>query len=122
MEDGQEVENSNLPCYGDHRFLVMIILSIIIAMILVSISITIYYTNGAAQLDLSRPGYKEVRSQVVVDDDGFSDFSSTGLINKTVIDDFRALYNQQAVKAKTIDAFGGDPLNPNVLWVVVDSE
>lgn len=122
MEDGQEVENNNLPFYGDHRFLAMIILSIIIATVLVSISITIYYTDGAAQLDLSRPGYKEVRSKVVDNDDSFSDFSASGSISKTVIGDFRTLYNQQATKAKAIDAFGSDPLNPNVLWVTTDSQ
>lgn len=122
MEDGQEVEDNKLPFYGDHRFLAMIILSILISVILVAISISIYYTNGAAQLDLSRPGYKEVRSKVNDNDNSFSDLSATGLISKATINDFKTLYSQQAVKAKAIDAFGSDPLNPDVLWTFTDSE
>ncbi len=122
MEDGQEIEDNKLPFYGDHRFLAMIILSILIAVILVAISISIYYTNGAAQLDLSRPGYKEVRSKVIDNDTSFSDYSATGLISRATINDFKTLYSQQAIKAKAIDAFGSDPLNPDVLWTFTDSE
>lgn len=121
MNDGQQTDtDDNLPCYGDHRFLAMIVLSITIATILVAVSIVLYRSSGAAQLDLSRPGYKEVRSEVVIEDSNLSTFSATGLIDQTVIDNFRTLYAQQVQKAKAIDAFGSDPLDPNVLWPIIN--
>lgn len=123
MDDGQELEaNDQLPFYGDHRFLALIIISIIISTILVIISLAIYSSSGAAQLDLSRPGYKEVRDKVVTKDSSFSNFSNIGEINQTVIDEFKSLYDQQAIKAKAIDAYSGDPLDPSSLWATANFE
>lgn len=117
-DDGQELEtNNDLPFYGDHRFLVLIISAIFISGILIIISMFLYYKSDAAQLDLSRPGYKDVRSQAVSNDSSFSNYSNYGDINKDTIAEFKALFNQQAIKAKGVDAFGGDPLNPDKLWV-----
>lgn len=119
-DDGQEAEISKTtPFYGDHRFLAFIIISIIISMCLVCVSIAMYYRSGAALLDLSRPGYTEVRSKVVAKDESFLDFPLTGAITKTVIDDFQIIYDQQAAKAQSVDAFGSDPLDPNALWLIV---
>lgn len=117
MNDGQEsAESDELPFYGDHRFLALIIISIVIASILVAISMAIYFNSGAAQLDLSRPGYKDVREQAVSKDTTFLNYSATGVINQTTITEFRTLYDAQAIKAKAIDAFGGDPLDSAALW------
>lgn len=123
MDDGQEIGKSELlPFYGDHRFFVLIFGSIIIAIGLVIISIMLYYRSGAAQLDLSRPGYNDVRSKVVAKDESFIDIPITGAIDKKVIDDFQKLYDSQALKAQSIDAFGSDPLNPNALWFSIATE
>lgn len=116
MNNSSEETENDLPFYGDHRFLAMIITSIFIAFALISVSMAIYHSSGAAQLDLSRPGYKEVRSQVINKDETFSNFSNIGTINETVINDFKTLFDQQAKKAKEFDAFGSDPLDPNALW------
>jgi len=117
MDDGQvNDKNDEKPFYGDHRFLALIIMSIFIAIILIVISMAVYYTSGAAQLDLSRPGYKEVRSKAVTNDKSFTNYSSTGVVNLISIGEFKTLYKQQADKAKAVDAFGNDPLNPTTLW------
>ena len=107
---------NDLPFYGDHRFLAMIFMSILIAGVLVTISIMLYRSSGAAQLDLSRPGYKQVRSEVVVEDGSLSTFSAVGIIDQTAINDFKTLYDKQAQAAHAIDAFGSDPLNTSTLW------
>ena len=123
MSDDQSVdERPDLPFYGDHRFFAMILLSICVAFVLVAISLALYSRSGAAQLDLSRPGYKEIRSKVTTKDDTFSNFSNTGAISRTVIDEFRALYAKQSDKARAIEAFSGDPLDPDVLWPASDSD
>lgn len=97
-----------------HRFLLLIIATIVISLILVSISLAAYNISGTAQLDLSRPGYQSVSDQVQRNDtiDGYSAF---GDVNLETIDEFTELYDQQAEKAKAVDAFNGDPLNPEVL-------
>lgn len=122
MDDGQQVENNDqLPFYGDHRFLVLIIFSICISITLVVASMIIYNRSGAAQLDLSRPGYKDVRAKAVSKDDSFSNFSATGVINAGTMDSFKLLFAQQATKAKAVDAFSGDPLNPDILWPTINT-
>lgn len=117
MDDGQQDELDNkLPFYGDRRFLILIILSIIASVALIMTSMMLYRHSGAAQLDLSRPGYKDIRDKITTKDDSFLDFSTTGAVNSATINEFRLLYSQQAEKAKSVDAFGGDPLDPAVLW------
>jgi hypothetical protein len=103
-----------LSFWDEHRFMLLIIGTLVIAIILVSVSIIIYKVSGSAQLDLSRPGYQSVSSKVdrtsIV-----TDYSAFGPVNKTTVNDFTTIYDSQAAKAKAVDAFNGDPLNPNVL-------
>lgn len=91
--------------------------SIFIALCLVVVSMTIYDKSGAAQLDLSRPGYVTVRSQSITNDNNFQSYSSTGSINKKSISEFKKVYDAQADKAKAVDAFGSDPLSPESLGI-----
>jgi len=103
-----------LSFWDEHRFMLLIILTIIISIVLVSVSLIIYNVSGSAQLDLSRPGYKSVSSQVDKADT-ITDYSAFGPVNKSTVNEFTTLYDQQAKKAKAVDAFNGDPLNPEVL-------
>jgi hypothetical protein len=105
------------PFMRRHRFLILISLSIFIVMVLVWVSMGIYNSSGAAQLDLSRPGYKSVRSQSINNDNDFQSYSSTGSISEKSISEFNKLYSEQAQKAKAVDAFGGDPLSLDALVV-----
>jgi len=100
-----------------HSFLLLITISILISIFVVFISMTLYNGSGAAQLDLSRPGYVSVRSQALTNDGDFKNYSSIGSINVEIIDEFKALYAKQAEKVKTVDAFGGSPLNPDGLGI-----
>lgn len=99
-----------------HLFMIMITLSVFVALMLVGISMALYYSSGAAQLDLSRPGYKDVRDQVV-NGDTFQNYSDSGPVNQTTITEFKLLYDQQAKKIELVDAFGGDPLSPDALGI-----
>lgn len=105
-----------------HSLLLMIIFSILISSVLVWISINIYYKSGAAQLDLSRPGYMGVRSQVETGDSGFQDYSETGPIDSSAINEFKLLFDKQAKKVKAANAFGGDPLSPDALGIDGESK
>lgn len=72
------------------------------------------------QLDLSRPGYINIRSQVINDTADIQDYSDNGPINQSTINEFKAIYNKQSQKVKSIDAFGGDTLNPDSLGIGSD--
>ena len=101
--------------WGNHRLSLLLILTVIIAVFLTVFSMVIYTQSGAAQLDLSRPGYKSVSNQVQIDDTT-SVFQASGPVDKSVIEEFTKMYDEQSQKAKSVDAFNGDPLNPEVLF------
>ena len=101
--------------WGNHRLSLLLILTVIIAVFLTVFSMVIYSQSGAAQLDLSRPGYKSVSNQVQIDDTT-SVFQASGPVDKSVIEEFTKMYDEQSQKAKSVDAFNGDPLNPEVLF------
>jgi len=109
------ITESEVTFISRYRFLLLIVISIVISFILVSISLAMYNSNGAAQLDLSRPGYQDVRSQAVTSDSDLQDFPSTGSISQTTISEFKLIYAGQAQKVNAVDAFGGDPLSPEAL-------
>lgn len=115
MDNKLEVAEGELSFWDQHRYLLLIATSIAIAMFLVGVSMALYTSSGAAQLDLSRPGYSAVTSQAVKNDNDFENYSNSGDIDKASVDEFRALYDRQATKAKAVDAFKGDPLDPAAL-------
>lgn len=115
MSDHVELATDDLTYWGRHRFLLLIAIAISIAFALVGISLALYASSGAAQLDLSRPDYSSVSRQAVTNDNDFENFSAFGQIDNETLDDFRKLYVKQATKSKAVDAFNGDPLNPDVL-------
>ena len=103
-----------LTFWDQHRFLLLIACTILTALVLVVVSLIIYNVSGSAQLDLSRPGYQSVSDKVEADD-AIEEYSGSGPVNKTTVNEFTTLYDAQATKAKAVDAFNGDPLNPEVL-------
>jgi hypothetical protein len=107
-------DEEELSFWGKHRFLLLIVLTIAMAIVMTCISIIMYNVSGTAQLDLSRPGYQSVSDQVDTDNT-IDDYSAFGPVNKTTVDEFTKIYDEQANKAKAVDAFSGDPLNPEVL-------
>lgn len=118
MNDNEEEVVEVTPTFwSEHRFLLLLAISILIALGLVTISMTLYTSSGAAQLDLSRPGYRAVTSQAVTTDPSFEDYSAFGSLDEKSINEFRTLYDKQATRAKAIDAFSGDPLDPESLGI-----
>ena len=114
LEMVREAEEVTVTFWSKHRLSLLLFMTIFIALIMTSVSVTIYSVSGAAQLDLSRPGYRSVSSQVEKDDIT-NEFTTTGPINEESIKEFQELYGEQVDKATSIDAFNGDPLNPELL-------
>lgn len=107
---------SRLTRLQQYRFIGMMVGAIAISLFLVGVSMALYNSSGAAQLDLSRPGYQSVRDQVVSTDD-FDSFPTSGAIDKETLDQFRQLYSEQASQATSVDAFGGDVMSDKALSI-----
>jgi len=106
--------------WAKHRLLALIVSAIIISLGLVTISLALYGSSGAAQLDLSRPGYRAVSSQAVKSeqtDKDFGNYAAFGPLDQASITEFKTLYDKQAGSAKAVDAFSGDPLDPVFLQI-----
>lgn len=117
MNKDEIVEDANhLPGWQKHRFMLMVGGSIIIALMLVGVSMKLYASSGAAQLDLSRPGYEHV-SEKVAQSEVFKGFPSTGGIDKKTLEEFRAMYNKRADQATNISSFGGDVMSDVALSI-----
>jgi hypothetical protein len=116
-ENTREFASNDQTFWGHHRIALLIVLSIIVSLILVAISLALYASSGAAQLDLSRPGYRAISDQASDNDAGFENYSAVGNVDQKSVDEFQRLYDQQAAKAKAVDAFSGDPLNPDTLEI-----
>lgn len=108
------VKAEEISFWDTHRITLLLIITVIIAITLTTISVAMYNSSGAAQLDLSRPGYRSV-SDKVEKSDKIDVYSASGVVTKESIEEFMKLYDEQASKAKAVDAFNGDPLNPEVL-------
>ena len=106
--------DEDMTFWDRHRLSLLLIFTVIIALILTSVSLIAYNVSGTAQVDLSRPGYSSVSSKVDRTDE-ITQYSAFGTVNKDSINEFTKLYDTQAAKAKAVDAFNGDPLNPEIL-------
>lgn len=110
MEAHKTISPSDERSFKDrHSFLLLVSGSILISIVMVVISMAVYNGSGAAQLDLSRPGYVSVRSQAAEGESDFQSYSATGPMNKEAIDSFKKLFEKQSKKLKAVDAFGGSP-------------
>lgn len=99
---------------AEHRFVLLLAIAVVISIGLTIVSMTLYAVSGTAQLDLSRPGYQSV-SNKVDKETKIDTYSASGSVNKDTIQEFMKLYDEQSKKAKAVDAFNGDPLNPELL-------
>lgn len=111
-------EDHQIYRLAKNRFIVMIIGTIVLALILVSISLALYGSSGAAQVDLSRPGYSAVRAQAKEDSQGAKSFSSSGPIDKASVEEFEKLYSDTSKSATSVNAFDGNVLSDEALHII----
>lgn len=102
--------------FKKNQIYVLVIGSIIIAASFTGVSLWLYGESGTQQLDLSRPGYKNVQDKV--ERDPVSDtYPANGPMSLREIEKFNKLYNAEMDKANKNDAFSGDPLKPEGLGI-----
>jgi hypothetical protein len=108
-EDQLIADARTLGPWQRHRFIVL-------TLFLVGVALALYASSGAAQLDLSRPGYVSVRDKAVQVDD-FEGFPTSGSIDKDTLKQFRSLYEKQSKEATNVDSFGGDVMSDKALSI-----
>jgi hypothetical protein len=115
-EEQLEAEGVGLSRWQQHKFMLLIGLTIVIALFLVGIALALYNSSGTAQLDLSRPGFQSVREQASKSDE-FNSFPSTGTLDQSALNQFRTLYNKQVKQVTAVDEFNGDAMNNQTLSI-----
>ena len=94
-------QDEQLSYWDEHRFMLLIIGTLVIAMVMVSLSIFIYKASGSAQLDLSRPGFQSV-SDKVERTDRITEYGAVGPVNKETVNEFKTIFEEQSKKAKAV--------------------
>ena len=97
--------------FGRYRIVSFVSLALLISVIMVSISLWIYTANGAIKLDLSRPGYEQVRQDIVQEDEVEKPFSFSGELTAEVLKDFQERLDKQQKNLDNLGDFGGEILN-----------
>ena len=70
-----------------HQFACFIILCVAVALVMTLISLELYRRSGAIKLDMSRPGYEAVRTEVEKSSDD-QPYDNSGPLNDSAINDF----------------------------------
>lgn len=112
-ESTEEVHQSR---WIHHKLALFVSGSIFIAFILVMVSMALYNSSGAAQLDISRPGYRSAQNKVD-QSDNFESFPATGSVEKKTIDQFQKLYDKQTKQVGNSDAFSSSAMDDQVLGI-----
>lgn len=87
-----------------HRFFVLVAIVIALSCVMVVIGMYIYNTSGAAQVDLSRPGYQSVQREATRDSINDS-FPTTGKLDADAFDSFNKMYSDHARQVVGVDSF-----------------
>ena len=77
---------------------------IVIALILVSVAMSIYNSSGAAQIDMSRPGFSSVQNKVK-EDTSTQSFPASGQFDQQAFKDFYKMYDERVTALDSINAY-----------------
>jgi hypothetical protein len=81
-----------------------LVFAIVLAIVMTVISVTIYINSGVSTLDLSRPGYENVRQQIG-ESGPVTTFDSTGPLTPEVVDEFLKLYSADTERLEKTNDF-----------------
>lgn len=113
-------DSESMTIWQRHRFFVLIAGVILISLGMVIIGMYMYNTSGAAQVDLSRPGYQSVRSEA--SRDGVADaFPATGTLSDEDFDTFNKMYDNHSRQVVGVESFDPSPLDTDTLHLFVEN-
>lgn len=103
-----------------HRITYAVAAALVISMIMTAVSMALYVSSGASRLDLSRPGYEGVRSEVQRGTDEES-FSASGSMNTSVANDFQKRFSKHRDTLQRLDTYGTNALEDTELQIAPGS-
>ena len=92
------------PLRGRNKLYLLIFGVVAIALLLVGIAMGVYNSSGAAQLDLSGPGFKDVQKGVQEDKDVTS-YPASGSLDKASFDSFKKMYDERLRAVNAINGY-----------------
>ena len=99
-----------MTAWQKHRFFVLIVGVILPSFVLVCIALSLYNSSGAAQIDLSRPGYQSIQKEASRGQVNDS-FPSTGKLDKNAFDSFDKMYGNHTRRVVGADSFDTQALD-----------
>ena len=99
-----------MTAWQKHRFFVLIVGVILLSFVLVCIALSLYNSSGAAQIDLSRPGYQSIQKEASRGQVNDS-FPSTGKLDKNAFDSFDKMYGNHMRRVVGADSFDTQALD-----------
>lgn len=100
----------------EHRFGCFIAICLVVSAVMTGISLKLYQMSGAIQLDMSRPGYEKVRTQVEKDVDD-KPFDSNGKLDKKATTDFEQRINKYQNELKNLNNFDSSVIDDSNLGI-----
>lgn len=111
---------AEMTLWQQHRFFVLIAGVITLSFLMVCVSLNLYNSSGAAQVDLSRPGYQSIQREASrgnIEDS----FPSTGKLDAAALDQFDTLLGRHAKQVVGTDSFDPTALDLTNLQLVTPS-
>lgn len=99
---------------SNYKFVLMITIVTLAAIILSGLSIYIYISTGAVNIDLSRPGYEKNREDTAYNEDEIP-FSNSGPINNEVVDDFNQRIEKLQNELAGMNNFSAEAMSDEAL-------
>lgn len=96
-----------------HRFPFAIALVVGVALLMTAVSLSLYITSGTSRLDLSRPGYEQVRKDVKATPE--DTFSADGSVDKAALDEFQRFYESRRTNLNELGDFKDTTLDDSSL-------
>lgn len=120
--DGLQDEPTKMTKLQRYRFLLFIGSVIVVSGILVTVGMNLYNSSGAAQIDLSRPGYQSVRSEASRDTGHDDSFPSSGDLNDAAFDKFETMYKTHSTRVTGTSSFEPEALSDDSLQLYVNPD
>lgn len=106
-----------MTAWQKHRFFVLIVGVILVSFLLVCVALGLYNSSGAAQIDLSRPGYQSIQKEASRGQVNDS-FPSTGKLDAAAFDSFDKMYGNHTKRVVGADSFDTEALDAALVQVV----
>lgn len=99
-----------------HQFVTSLVVVVLVTAFMTGISMWLYIQSGASGLDLSRPGFTNVRDGLQQETN--NTFDATGTLTEEDLAAFKKLYQKQRSVLDSLSAFDDDAISDEELGLL----